>query len=1513
MFNVANRKRPFKAIGAASSTPANSSSNVDDDAADPISSIIKSKKSTTPPTTLELHGVTVHFPFRPYDVQRDYMGSVLTALRTSQHGLLESPTGTGKTLCLLCSALAWQRHERGRIARRIVGTGGGGEGDEQQPAIAAGEDDDHAGASVSNKAPVIIYASRTHSQLSQVVGELRNTRYRPRHAVLGSREHMCIHPRVNPTVARGKTGGGNTNDAESKKSSSEVNNGCSKLGKERKCMYRNNLEDAAGKGGTWHPPSADRPATVDDGGGGYEQPVLDMEDLVTVGRQHKVCPFYHTRSLIKDAEIIFVPYNYLFDRDARETSLADVNFENSILIFDEAHNLEEFASESSSFDLGSHDVAACVGEVQRALQYLEVNPEMDDVGGLKENMLTLKSVLLRFEKYLCDDAIQRTGQKKVSSEGESSHPGEYIFDIFKYGAGINHANLGIFANFVKRVGDVIMEFKGNSSAASSGTPKLDHFLNCLKRAFGKINPDNSQGTEREELLSIARAKSYRVHLSKMNNKNNGGGGGFAEGRTISYWCFAPALAMRELSFLKVRSILITSGTLSPLPSFSMELGLNFPIQLENDHVIQSDQIFVRVVGKGVSGKELSSKYGRRDDPEYISELGNTLASLCRNIPGGVLVFFPSYGAMENAVARWGGPANERPSFGNGRQSGGRGGGASAAFFAARKKKRASAKKHVFQMVPDHFRANSGASSNPWKRLLSRKAIVLEPRSTADLSDAISEYKRILAAPRSTGAVLMGVCRGKISEGIDFSDDMCRAVVVTGLPFAPYYDPKVKLKREFLDAARAMVRPSIDGGFGNGKLPAKVETSTTTANNNRTLSGAEWYNQQAHRAVNQAVGRVIRHRHDYGAVLLLDHRFAEVRNKDGLSKWLRPHLRDETFGASTRGLVQFYRESKAKAEKAKAFHAQESQPPQIKYEDYGHEEENISKLTLVSLPSKDNDFANDGYVKADTILQHHDVNDMPLGAPSNALGEDDATRGDADNTTESTSELAGSGLGAMYSKGKVKSQQMTNPSRAFDNKKAIVPSSFGDIDRKPRGRDSMRIYRRDPVKQRPQRGRQSDAAKLQAKLFFEKANLLLGNDELLKVKRLIVSMKGLGESKNEGQYIKTARELILVLVDSDVNSERIQLISSLFPLLPIKYRYKLEKMASILAFDKSPLRSCCKESLNDQEFTTIRSLVLSMTFSQSSSHGSIALTDRVLLEDSQKILSLLVKNDVNVQYFMNLLPERQLRKVRTLALEMKRSRDVAKAKERSLNFKGENCVNTALFRRTEQKRSAVRLPLSTENLEDAESQHHMAQALSQSMSINRQKKERVIDFQRKAESKAKPHNPYRRPALKGSTKVNLLSASDGSGRIVKRSKGLRNDASAVLQASSKDQLDSMDIVDRCLHQVKSDSFVQPKTRLERINGKIKAHVPKGFTCPICSETPKEPLMAESCHHSACFNCWKSWLKRQNTCPTCRAPTTMKDLSKLVFAKETGAGAPSLTQICADEDDSSDNEELEIIAN
>jgi regulator of telomere elongation helicase 1 len=59
--------------------------------------------------TLQLEHVVVEFPFLPYPQQEDLMSTIIAALQQQQNALLESPTGTGKTLCLLCSILAWKK------------------------------------------------------------------------------------------------------------------------------------------------------------------------------------------------------------------------------------------------------------------------------------------------------------------------------------------------------------------------------------------------------------------------------------------------------------------------------------------------------------------------------------------------------------------------------------------------------------------------------------------------------------------------------------------------------------------------------------------------------------------------------------------------------------------------------------------------------------------------------------------------------------------------------------------------------------------------------------------------------------------------------------------------------------------------------------------------------------------------------------------------------------------------------------------------------------------------------------------------------------------------------------------------------------------------------------------------------------------------------------------------------------------------------------------------------------
>jgi len=257
--------------------------------------------------------VEARFPFLAYDVQVDYMKRVVEALDTGDNALLESPTGTGKTLCLLAAVLAWREAQAARLG--LAGPGGGfGEGSEgaaprkalgamnpagpgpSSEAMAALDDRLVAGGGAlpPRAIPALVYSSRTHGQLTQVARELRRlvpSAHRARAAPLASRAQLCPHPDVQPLP---------TGAAQAR---------CASLCQSGRC----------GWGATWQRMSRN-PSELTHHVAGIE--VTDVEDLLKSAgapragggdprgahSANRPCPFFLSRHLARSADVVLLPY-----------------------------------------------------------------------------------------------------------------------------------------------------------------------------------------------------------------------------------------------------------------------------------------------------------------------------------------------------------------------------------------------------------------------------------------------------------------------------------------------------------------------------------------------------------------------------------------------------------------------------------------------------------------------------------------------------------------------------------------------------------------------------------------------------------------------------------------------------------------------------------------------------------------------------------------------------------------------------------------------------------------------------------------------------------------------------------------------------------------------------------------------------------------------------------------------------------------------------------------------------
>ncbi|KAI5171254.1 hypothetical protein PAEPH01_1598 [Pancytospora epiphaga] len=484
---------------------------------------------------LKINGVPLDMPFQPYPSQLVTMSKLLSCFQTGTSALIESPTGTGKSLAIICAILGYKTF----LERNTETT--------------------------DTPKPIRFFiCSRTHSQLNQLVDQLRKTSYRPRIAILGSKSQYCINPKLKNAV--------------------DKNMACAELRKFGGCLYFNGKDRLAKRTG---------------------DKMYDIEELRAEGKKCVGCPYYASRTHAEDAEIVFLPYNYLIDSKIRQAT--DILLSGSIVIIDEAHNIEDVCRSAGSLELTSKVVDIVTNELIIATSKSAV------LGEVKNDFMSLVEMFKKINKY-AEKLNPMTGGDEFdpveSKDGKTrTVKGKCVLEeIIKMGI-----NMCKYKEALKSI-------SSNEDAKDLIGISTLQLLEEIEKVF--------------EMTEMG-AESYVLCFQRFKSE---------PGKyTLNIWLLDPGVVFGPI-VKQVKAIALLSGTLTPFASFTSELRHAFPHQIVAPHILRSEQVFVASVRQGHLGRDLCGTYSVADTQEYVDQIAKIIVDVSGKVSheGGTLVFVPSY-------------------------------------------------------------------------------------------------------------------------------------------------------------------------------------------------------------------------------------------------------------------------------------------------------------------------------------------------------------------------------------------------------------------------------------------------------------------------------------------------------------------------------------------------------------------------------------------------------------------------------------------------------------------------------------------------------------------------------------------------------------------------------------------------------------------------------------------------------------------------------------------------------
>jgi chromosome transmission fidelity protein 1 len=142
--------------------------------------------------------------------------------------------------------------------------------------------------------------------------------------------------------------------------------------------------------------------------------------------------------------------------------------------------------------------------------------------------------------------------------------------------------------------------------------------------------------------------------------------------------------------------------------------------------------------------------------------------------------------------------------------------------------------------------------------------------------------------------------------LNFADDLARAVVIVGLPFANLGSPELRERMKYvkqLEEKRGGQRPP-------GQKDAAAELYENMCMNAVNQSIGESAQVDSSCELNRHIGRAIRHREDWASLILLDKRYGSASIRAKLPKWIGGGMTvADGFGQVIRELGSFYQNKK----------------------------------------------------------------------------------------------------------------------------------------------------------------------------------------------------------------------------------------------------------------------------------------------------------------------------------------------------------------------------------------------------------------------------------------------------------------------------------------------------------------------------------------------------------------------------------------------------------------------------